>query len=109
MRLPHTGNVQYAVHLCNTLHTAHFAGVSNVLYVPGVSPRVLYIAEWRARKGLSQAALARAAGVSRTTVSNLELGKADGIEWDTLDALAKVLGASRGALFSPPLKTTDDG
>jgi transcriptional regulator with XRE-family HTH domain len=76
--------------------------MSSVLYVDGVAERVLFLAEWRALRGWSQARLAREAGVSRTTVSNLELGKADGIEWPTLDALASALGATRGALFDAP-------
>lgn len=76
--------------------------MSTVLYVDGVTKRVLFLAEWRARKGWSQAQLAREADVSRTTVSNLELGKADGIAWDTLDALAAALGTTRGGLFAPP-------
>ncbi|MCK6065862.1 MULTISPECIES: XRE family transcriptional regulator [Microbacterium] len=54
--------------------------------------------QWRERRGLSVSALAREAGVSKSTVSELERGHGNP-SLDTIWALAKTLHVSLGALF----------
>jgi len=51
------------------------------------------VAQVRARRGMSQEALARAARVNRVTIARLELG-AHPPRLDTLDRIAKALGVT---------------
>ena len=55
--------------------------------------------EVREANKLSQEELAEMSGVSRTTISYLETGKADVAKTDTLSKLAEALGVSIGQLF----------
>lgn len=64
-----------------------------------VSPLAENIRRWRERRGLSASALARDAGVSKSTVSELERGNGNP-SLDTLWALAKTLNVSLGSLFA---------
>ncbi|MGC0251842.1 helix-turn-helix domain-containing protein [Pseudactinotalea sp. Z1748] len=57
--------------------------------------------KWRLRRGLSVSALARAAEVSKSTISELERG-ASNPSLDTLWAIAKSLNVSLGAMFVDP-------
>ncbi len=57
--------------------------------------------KWRVRRGLSVSALARAAEVSKSTISELERGVSNP-SLDTLWAIAKSLNVSLGALFVDP-------
>jgi transcriptional regulator with XRE-family HTH domain len=59
----------------------------------------LRLREYRQRRGLSQAQLARMAGVRQATVSGLETGKSRRIELDLLEKLAKVLKVKPAALL----------
>lgn len=63
-------------------------------------PRI-YIAEWCAFRGLSQAELARHAGVSEALISQLFSGQTNGGP-RSLEAIAAALRISLGALFRPP-------
>lgn len=56
------------------------------------------LAQARRSLGFSQHSLARAAGVSRSTVARLEGGRGTAFE-DSLEAIANALGASRAQLF----------
>ena len=56
-----------------------------------MTPVVLRLREWRERRGLSQTELAEAAGTHQKTVSNLETGQSQRIEFDLLQRLADVL------------------
>ena len=51
-------------------------------------------------RGLSQEELGTMAGITRTQISNLERGKV-GIQFDTLDRLAKALGVAGWELLRP--------
>lgn len=54
--------------------------------------------KWRLRRGLSASALARAANISKSTVSELERGQGNP-SLDTLWALARALNVALGAFF----------
>jgi transcriptional regulator with XRE-family HTH domain len=56
------------------------------------------IKEQRARRGLTQAALAEAAQVSRAVVSRLEQGKPQPVQTDTIERLLKALGVESQAI-----------
>lgn len=62
----------------------------------------------RAKKGLSQAALARRTGVSRAVISELEQGRGD-VRLTTLARLSNGLGVTVGELLEPwhPQPPTD--
>jgi transcriptional regulator with XRE-family HTH domain len=62
------------------------------------SPLANNIRKWRERRGMSVSALAREAGISKSTVSELERGNGNP-SLDTLWALAKTLHVSLGGLF----------
>jgi transcriptional regulator with XRE-family HTH domain len=64
-----------------------------------MTPLTLKLKEYRERKGLSQAQLAKAVGVRQATISDLETGKSRRIELDVLDKLARVLGVKPAALL----------
>lgn len=55
--------------------------------------------KWRLRRGLSASALARAANVSKSTVSELERGQGNP-SLDTLWALARALNVALGTFFA---------
>jgi transcriptional regulator with XRE-family HTH domain len=57
-----------------------------------MSPVRLRVREAREALGLTVTALADLAGVRRATVSDLEHGKTRGVDFDTLERLAEVLG-----------------
>ncbi|MFC4224252.1 helix-turn-helix domain-containing protein [Lysinibacter cavernae] len=63
-----------------------------------LSPLASNLRQWRERRGLSVSGLARDAGISKSTVSELERGNGNP-SLDTLWALAKALNVSLGALF----------
>jgi len=62
------------------------------------SPLAANIRQWRVRRGMSASALARDAGISKSTVSELERGIGNP-SLDTLWAVAQTLHVSLGALF----------
>ena len=57
--------------------------------IVGVNTRRLRIA-----KGATQTELAKAAGLSRSTIIAVELGKYKGMNWDTVNAIAQALGVT---------------
>lgn len=57
-----------------------------------MSPLRLRVREAREALGLSVSALAELAGVRRATLSDIEHGKTRGVDFDTLERLAEVLG-----------------
>ncbi len=63
-----------------------------------LSPLADNLRTWRVRRGVSVSALAREAGVSKSTISELERGLGNP-SLDTLWSLAKALHVSLGALF----------
>lgn len=60
-------------------------------------PSKLY--ETRKAKGYSQAELAKRAGITRVTVSNIETGKVKVVKSETLMKLADALDTTVGSLF----------
>ena len=64
-----------------------------------LSPLAVNLRKWRERRQISLSALARDAGVSKSTVSELERGNGNP-SLDTIWALAKTLHVSLGALFT---------
>ena len=71
-----------------------------------LSPLASNLRKWLQRRALSQSALARAAQVSKSTVSELERGNGNP-SLDTLWSLAQSLNISLGALFVPSSGRTD--
>lgn len=64
-----------------------------------MSPIRLRVQELRTARGWSQAELARRAGLRRATISDMEAGRTAGIDFASLEALAKALGADPGYLL----------
>jgi transcriptional regulator with XRE-family HTH domain len=58
------------------------------------------IREYRAGRSMSQAALARVAGVESQTISNIETGKTKGLRSDQFAAVAKAMGLTAEELTS---------
>jgi len=63
-----------------------------------MTPLRLRLRELRDAHGLSQQALAAAAGVRQATVSDLESGKAQAVSFRVLEQLADALGVEPGEL-----------
>lgn len=64
-----------------------------------MSPITLRVRELREAKGWSQAELARRAGVQRVTVTLIENQRTKGVDFETLEKLAKVLEVDPGYLI----------
>jgi len=64
-----------------------------------MAPLRVRLREVREAAGLSQLALANLAGVRQATVSDLETGKSRGIDFATVDALARALKIPPHELF----------
>jgi putative transcriptional regulator len=64
-----------------------------------MTPLRVRLRELRDEKGLSQQALGDKAGVRQATISDLESGKAKGVEFQTLEKLAAALGVEPGELL----------
>lgn len=73
--------------------------VSVGLHCYGVSPVTLRLRELREAKGWSQAELARRAGVQRVTITVIEGGRTKGVDFSTLDKLARALEVDPGFLI----------
>lgn len=58
----------------------------------------LRVRELREARGWSQGELAERAGVRRATVSDIELEKTTGVDFDVLERLASALGVDAGFL-----------
>ena len=56
-----------------------------------MTPVVLKLREWREKRGLSQTDLAERAGTHQATVSGLETGQTQRIEFDLLQRLSDAL------------------
>lgn len=85
---------------------AQNSGMGNILHRRGNRPDVLVhvaanVRRLRTAAGLSQAALAEAAGVSRRMLVNIEKGDVN-VSLNTLDRLAAVLGVAFYTLVAPP-------
>ncbi|MCS3427382.1 helix-turn-helix domain-containing protein [Leucobacter aridicollis] len=65
------------------------------------SPLAANLRKWRERRGMSASALAREAGISKSTVSELERGNGNP-SLDTLWSIAKTLNVSLGSLLADP-------
>ena len=64
-----------------------------------MTPLTLRIQELREVKGWSQAELARRSGVPQPTISRLEAGSTDSINFPNLEKLAAALGCDPGYLI----------
>jgi transcriptional regulator with XRE-family HTH domain len=73
-----------------------------------LSPLSKNLRKWRLRRGLTASGLARAANISKSTVSELERGNGNP-SLDTLWALAQTLNVSLGTLFSGAPSRVDAG
>lgn len=61
---------------------------------------ILHLKALREKAGMSQRALAEAAGVSATFITMLETGRRRGLESENLHRLAKALGVTENQLVS---------
>ena len=64
-----------------------------------MTPITLRVKELREAKGWSQAELADKAGIRRATVSAIESNQTTGIDFETLERMAKALGCDPGYLI----------
>ena len=64
-----------------------------------MAPLVLRIRELRLAQGRTQTELAKRAGLRTATVSLIETGGTTGVDFDTLEKLASVLGCDPGYLI----------
>lgn len=64
-----------------------------------MTPITLRVRELREAKGWSQAELAERAGVRRATVSAIENGLTKGVDFETLEKLARALEVDAGYLL----------
>jgi DNA-binding Xre family transcriptional regulator len=64
-----------------------------------MSPIALRLKELRQERGLSQAALAKRAGIRQATISELETGKSQAITFDVLERLARALQVAPGEIL----------
>ena len=71
--------------------------VDTATYLSRMSP--LSIGLRKARGKVTQAALAKKSGVQQGTISKIEAGKTRGIDFDTLEKLAKALGVHAADLL----------
>lgn len=65
-----------------------------------MSPLRLRLPELRDVRGWSQAELARQSGVAQTTISAIERGQSQGVNFDVLERLAEALGTSASYLIT---------
>lgn len=84
--------------VCNIAHTMNQS--------QPLPPLAHNLRMWRERRGLSASALAREAGISKSTVSELERGNGNP-SLDTLWALAKTLTIPLGSLFTASTNHSD--
>ncbi len=75
--------------------------MSAVLYrtLVTMTPITLRVKELREAKGWSQAELADKAGIRRATVSAIESNQTTGVDFETLERMAKALGCDPGYLI----------
>ena len=64
-----------------------------------MAPIRLRIRELRLAQGMTQTELAKRAGLRVASVSAIETGQTSGIDFDTLEKLASVLGCDPGYLI----------
>ena len=64
-----------------------------------MTPITLRVKELREAKGWSQAELADKAGIRRATVSAIESNQTTGVDFETLERMAKALGCDPGYLI----------
>jgi transcriptional regulator with XRE-family HTH domain len=65
-----------------------------------VMPLRLNLKEWRTLRGLTQAELAKKAGVTQPTISDIETGVSKSVTFDVLERLARALDVHPGQLFT---------
>ncbi len=65
----------------------------------GMTPLRLRVKELRKRLGWTQDLLAEKTGVRRATISAIETGESKGIDFDTLERLARALEVDAGYLI----------
>ena len=66
---------------------------------PALTPISIRLEELRVAKGWSQAALARRSGVPQPTISRIETGKTNWIEFCNLERRANALGVDAAVLI----------
>jgi transcriptional regulator with XRE-family HTH domain len=64
-----------------------------------MTPVRLRVRELREAQKISQVALAELAGIRRATLSAIETGQTKGVDFDTLDRLARALGVDAALLI----------
>lgn len=69
-----------------------------------MSPIRLSVREWREKRDLTQAQLAGHAGVRVATLSDIENGKAKGVQFKTLEKIANALGVNAAMLIEHEAK-----
>ena len=91
--------VCYGIPFCQVLAgnvLTHSMGYATLVRV---SPITLRVRELREAKGWSQAELARRAGVQRVTVTLIENHRTKGVDFETLEKLARALEVDPGYLI----------
>lgn len=71
-----------------------------------MSPIRLSVREWREKRDLTQARLAEIADVRVATLSDIENGKAKGVQFKTLEKIAIALGVNAALLIEHVAKVT---
>ena len=64
-----------------------------------MSPIQIHLRELRTAKGLTQVQLAKLCGMPQSTISRIESGSTTGVDFETLDRLAAVLGVHPSELI----------
>lgn len=81
-------------HLVNSLTHAH-----GMQYISYVTPITLRVRALREAKGWSQVQLAERAVIRRATLSAIENGQTKGVDFETLEKLARALEVDPGYLI----------
>lgn len=69
------------------------------VYCPRMTPITVRLRYWRGERGLTQEQLGELANVKQSTISELETGKQQRIDFAVLDRLAAALDVSVGELL----------
>ena len=70
-----------------------------IAYLASVTPIAIRVRELREQRGWSQADLCRESGIRQATLSAIENGRTKGIDFETLEKLAKALEVHPAALI----------
>ena len=92
-------NVRYTVRGVKASPPGNVDRGNGLPYLLEMTPVGLRVRELREAKGLTQEELAAKAEVRRATLSAIENSQTKGVDFDTLDRIARVLGVEPGFLI----------